>query len=73
MAADISDNRPIQLTAEDAERLVRKIQALEDVLRELVSYLSMDSSPLGSVAGNRMLAAMSEEDLDGWLRRKIQA
>jgi hypothetical protein len=73
MAADIPGNRPIQLTAEDVERLVRKIQALEDVLRELVSYLSMDSSPLGIVVGNRMLTAMSEEDLDGWLHRKIQA
>jgi hypothetical protein len=70
MTDDVSDNRTITLTIEDAERLVRKIHGLESVLRDLVDYLSKYREPFGHFAASRMHSEMSIEDLTEWLREK---
>jgi hypothetical protein len=76
MTDDASENRAITFSVEDAERLVRKSQALEAVLRELVEHFDMRCSPIGDTAANRMLLELASEDLDEWPReitRKQQA
>lgn len=70
MANKAPHHQTITLTLEDAERLVRKIQGLESVLRDLIDYLSQYREPFGHFAASRMHSEMSVEDLTEWLREK---
>jgi hypothetical protein len=70
MANKAPRHQTITLTLEDAERLVRKIQGLESVLRDLIDYLSQYRELSGHFAASRMHSEMSVEDLTEWLREK---
>jgi hypothetical protein len=72
MSQEPAESLPITLSVDDVERLVRKIEGLESVLREVVVHLGSPYEPINYISTGRMLSTLSEEDIRDWLREKIQ-